>query len=281
MSDMSASSDQSRRLAEKESTQGTERQRTSVVKLIVKLEQLARVGVPTSRRIYLLRKVDAMIADVEKHFTLPIAATGQSQPPQGILIEHRIYSLMAKNLKLALLDLDRSTTARALASAEDRPWLIRRLFGFLARSIELSMTTGRPWAQGIWSELHELYYYVLYRQDAEIDETREIRDMTFDPELEYKRLLLLGLARQMGKIVDSMPELMQRIPMWARQTRLKEPRIYEGTFGVYLVDITKDVPARECPDVVQATSSTWILEPAHGFFDFMSTLPNRWDVGIG
>ena len=281
MSDMSASSDQSRRLAEKESTQGTERQRTSVVKLIVKLEQLARVGVPTSRRIYLLRKVDAMIADVEKHFTLPIAATGQSQPPQGILIEHRIYSLMAKNLKLALLDLDRSTTARALASAEDRPWLIRRLFGFLARSIELSMTTGRPWAQGIWSELHELYYYVLYRQDAEIDETREIRDMTFDPELEYKRLLLLGLARQMGKIVDSMPELMQRIPMWARQTRLKEPRIYEGTFGVYLVDITKNVPARECPDVVQATSSTWILEPAHGFFDFMSTLPNRWDVGIG
>lgn len=295
MSDKCTWSEQTRRMTDFESMQVTtevpcgvaseiarkQRQSTSVVKLIVKLEQMAKVGISTSRRTYLLRKVDAKIAEVEvRRSPKAIIGNRPAEPSKGISIEHRIYGLMITNLKLALLGLDRSTKARARASADDRPWLIRRLFGFLAKSIELSMAMDCPWAPGVWCELHELYYYVLSRQDARIDETREIRDKTFDPELEYKRLLLLGLVRQMGKEMDRLPELLQFLPVWAAQTRLKDSHIHEGTFNVYLVEIPKDIPARKCPDVVQATSSAWILEPAPEFLEFVSGLWDRWGVGI-
>jgi len=261
---------------------GKKRQHTSVVKLIVKLEQLAKVGVSVSRRIHLLREVDTKIGQVEaRRASKDGGADKQAEPPKGLSIEHRIYCLMVTNLKLALVGLDQSLKARARASATDRPWLIRRLFKYFAKSIELSMTADRPWVPGVWCELHELYYYLISRQDAGIDETRELPDETFDPEREYKRLLLVGLVRQINKMADRMPELMARLPDWAEQTRLKDPRIHEGTFDVYLVEIPKDVPARKCPDVVQATSSAWILEPAPGFLNYVSGLWDRWGVGVG
>ena len=286
-------SDRAQRIADYESIQATTevpchlpsevadkpRPRTSVVKLIVKLEQLAKVGVPTLRRIQLLRTFDARIDEIERQIAKHSGARSRtSNPAQGLCIEHRLDCLMTQNLKLALVALDRSLDTRAQAAPEDRPWLIRRLFDFFAKSIELSLVERQPWAPGVWVEMHELYFYLLYRQDAGIDEVREWPDETFDPELAYKRLLLLGLVAQVRDIPD-LSELLRQLPAWAEQARLKDPRIYGGVFNVYLVEIAKDQPPALCPNVVQATSGAWILELPRPFLQYFATLPKRSSMG--
>lgn len=248
------------------------RKHGAVVKLIVNLERLAKSGVPAQRRIDLLRGLEARVITVL--FSLPksVATTRQSGQAAGISVEQRIYGLMVKNLKLALIDLDRSEVAFSRGASEDLWWLVRHLFLFLGRSIEYSVRADRPWVPGIWSELHDIFFYLVTRRDVSVGGESASNDLTFDSETEYKRLLLLGLIGQLVAAADRTPQLLRLLTIWAKETRLKGLATYDGALNVYVVEVAKDMPASKCSGDIEYGFNGWVLEPTQAFHDHLAGL---------
>jgi hypothetical protein len=254
---------------------GTAGRHKSVVELIVRLERLFRSEMPVERRIDMLRRLDFRAIGLVSQLARTVAKPQQSPSARGLSVEQRIHCLMAKNLKRALSDFDRSPTAYSESGGEDRWWLVQHLFLFLGRSIEHSLLWDRPWAPGVWSELHDLFLYLVSRRDVSLGRHREEMDRVFDPETEYKRLLLLGLIPRPVASTERLHELLRLMPPWAGQTALREPAPYDGKFDLCVVEIAKDAPPSETADAVQAGANVWVLEPAAGFLDAVAALPGH------
>jgi hypothetical protein len=252
---------------------GTGGRHTSVVELIVRLERLFKTEMPVERRIDVLRRLDFRAIGIVSQLAKSVAKSQHSPSSKGLTVEQRIHCLMAKNLKRALSDSDRSLAAYSGSAGEDRWWLVQHLFLFLGRSIEQSLLEDRPWAPGVWSELHDLFFYLVSRRDVSLGGHRRERDRAFDPETEYKRLLLLGLVPRPVASMERLHELLRLMPAWAQQTALSEPAPYDGKFDLCVVEIAKDTPPSETADAVQAGANIWVLEPAAGFLEAIAALP--------
>ena len=241
----------------------------AVAQLIVKLDRMSRVAMPASERRSLLRELQRPL--LKAAAALPKAVEGERGQGQGdgytLLLEQRLYCLMVKNLKQILKDLDSSMNAYGTVADKRRRWALRGLFHVLGKQIELSLFRGFSLPRHSWGELHDLYDYAADRCIAPVRGKGRLRgrDGAFDPEREYKRLLLLGLA---GRLVQNRPwsEFVQdRIEFWVEDTRLEHPDAFIGEADLYVVDKSKDSPPRQLQGQLTEAFAGWVLLRPSGF----------------
>ena len=146
-------------------------------------------------------------------------------------------------------------------------WTTRNLFRFLGFQVELSLFRGQPMPCETWRELHDLYAYTVARGivSAVGRSRRQGRRDDFDPERDYKRLLLLGLA---GRLVRNKPwsDLVQeKIDSWVADTSLQNPVAFVGETDLYVVDTSADSAPHQLQSPLPESFRGWVLMRPAGF----------------
>ena len=248
-----------------------------MTRLIVKLEGLAESKVKARQRVDLLSVVDAQVMQTISLLPRSVGAARQAEDAEvefGYL-EQRLYNQLGRNFKLALVDIDKTGIRFANTASPDRGWLVKRLFQVFGDQIERSVRTNQSWTPGVWAELHDLFFYLTNRGGARtVVENRRV-DWVFDPEVDYKRLLLLGLVQQLVSFQERSVTLFRILPSWAQQSCLRNMVAYDGVFDVYVVEISQDKPPRKSTNAINAGSIGWVLEPAQAFVDYVDGLPTN------
>lgn len=241
----------------------------AVPQLIVKLDRLSRVAMTPVGRCNLLRELERPV--LKAVAALPkLVDEGREQDQNEastLLLEQRLYCLMIKNLKQLLRDLDDSIKDNSIKVDKRRGWALHNLFSFLGRQIELSLFWGQPLPRHTWAELHDLYAYVVERGIVSlVGRSLHIgHSDDFDPEREYKRLLLLGLA---GRLLRNRPwsDLVKdKIDSWVADTSLQNPVAFAGETGLYVVETSKDAPPRQLQEILTESFCGWVLMRPAGF----------------
>ena len=250
--------------------------RRAVPQLIVKLDRMSSVAMSTAARLNVLRELKRPLLKAAAGLPKPIGSSHQkdSGDSGGVLLEQRLYCLMVKNLKQVLLDLDYSMDAFSAEMDKRRSWALRNLFRFLGRLIEFSLFWGRPLPARTWQESHDLHAYVLARGIAPTGGRgrRARRGDDFDPQEEYKRLLLLGLAGSVLKDWSRGSLVHDRIQSWALNSSLQNPEPYVGEFDLFVVESSKDAPPRQLRGILTESFCGWVLMPASGFLDYAAAV---------
>ena len=241
----------------------------AVPQLIVKLDRMSRVAIPAVGRRDLLLELERPL--LKAAAALPKnndEARDQEQGElQSLLLEQRLYCVMVKNLKQLLLDIDESSDVPSTKMDRRRRWALQNLFRFLGMQIEFSLFWGQPMPPGTWRELHDLYAYVVGRRivSAVRRSRRNARSIDFDPEREYKRHLLLGLA---GRLLQNKPwsDLVKdKIDAWVADTSLQKPIAFVGETGLYVVDRSADSAPHQLQGPLPESFPGWVLMRPAGF----------------
>jgi hypothetical protein len=246
--------------------------RDTVIRLIIDLQRLAGSGMPLQRRIDLLRGAEPKVLWIVHSLPKPVAEARRLDRGRGgkaLTLEQRIYGLMAENLRFALTELDRSVKAFGEGASEDRRWLVRHLFLFLAKQLEYSLVWGRAWVRGNWRELHDLYLYLANRPDIKLGSDRSLVDAPFDPEAEYKRLLLIGLLKPRVEREERLSRVLRQLPLWAMQSALSAPSADGGVGRIYAVEAARDQPPTESSRAFELGFHGWILAPCDDFVAYL------------
>ncbi len=246
--------------------------RRAVPQLVLKLDRMSRVALPAAGRLAVLRKVKRPLLKVAAGLPKHVGTERRqnTDDAQALLLEQRLYCLMARNLKQVLQDLDRSMDSRSAQVDKSRRWALRNLFRFLGRQIEFGLYWEHPLPPQTWQELHDLYSYVSYRGIARARgkgrRARSGRDL--DPDGEYKRLLLLGLE---GRLVQKRPRssvFLDELDSWAEDTTLESPCSFIGACGLYVAETLSDTPPRLMAGALTESFCGWVLKPAKGFLGY-------------
>jgi len=252
----------------------------SLVDIVVKLQRLSRSDFGPRVRIALLRSLAPQVHQVVGALSPAVVSSRQREPSarKGATLTECVLGPMQTNLKLALMALDRSSGAFAPGAAEDRRWLVAELSHSLGGQIEDCVRSDRPWVPGVWQELHDLQVYRARRLGVALDEDQGVGDTGDDQDVEYKRLLLLGLTKALLAPEQRSDRLFRSLHLWARESALREPDTYEGVFGLCVVEISKDAPPREVSGSIDVGFNGWVLEPASAFGDYVAGLarPQSW-----
>ncbi len=242
----------------------------AVVRLIVELGRIADRPLPAGRRISLLRELESKVTSVSSRIPEPVVSSRRfgSEQAVGQTCEQRLGLLMIKNLKVALDDLDRSEVAYSRTSAGMRSWLLKRLYRIVGQQIEYAVRWDRTYPPGVWETLHELYFYLRSREDIRGALNAGASGKPFDPEIEYKRLLLFGLVGQLVPAADRSPLLYEALESLAGYSKLEHPASYGGAFDMFVVEIAQDKPPH-VSGVLDHGLNGWVLEPGREFLDLV------------
>jgi hypothetical protein len=240
----------------------------AVARLVVKLDIVSRVAMPAAERLDTLRQIRNPLLRAVAVMPKP----GGAEPSRnrdgadGLLLEQRLYCLMIKNLKQVLRDLDESDRQLGAETVRRRRSAVRDLFRFLGTQIELNLYWGQPLPPHTWRELHDLYAYCVERGFAVTDsKIRRIHSGGRDPEWEYKRLLLLGLAGRLVRHRTWNDFVRNKIASWVADTKLERADAFIGETGLYVVDTTKDLPPRQLEQELRESFRGWVLVRPSGF----------------
>jgi hypothetical protein len=189
----------------------------------------------------------------------------------GLTSEQRLDRLMRVNLGRLFQELDRKRYRCAAATEENRQWVLRNLFKFLRRQIRYAFLAGRECPQQTWQDLHDLFVYLVIRGNVRLDAGVQVDlfDDLFDAQTEYKRLLLLGYAHQLGLTGQAALDLLPRLHDWARKSRLTDPSAHQGRLGLLLVEVSRDRPLRVNDASLRDGFRGWVLLPAAEFMQFV------------
>jgi hypothetical protein len=209
---------------------------------IVRLDRMSRLALSAEQRLGILRELKRPILTLVAGLPKPLPGADRPTRRGGISLEQRLYCLMIKNLKQALLDLDYSGQPLSAEVERRRRWTVRNLYRFMARQIETGISRQlAALPEGTWHELHDLNAYVTARAFARPRLGARRRGEAFDPESEYRRLLLLGLIGRAAAGSGIPPSILAALPHWAAETRLADPSPYVGELKQFVVDLTQDI----------------------------------------
>ena len=242
-----------------------------VVRLLVQLENIARAELPVLERISLLNDLQPKASRLAKTMPKPSMSSRGSAAggAQSQTLEEMLYSLMARNMIATLDALGQSYLTYTYEVSWLRNWLIRNLYRYWGRSIEYAVRWNRPYPAEVWLRLHGLHLVLGSRADlAEGQDDRPCAD-DFDPDTEYKRLLLLGLVRDLSPVQDRPPEIFEALEPLAKESRLLQAESYFGAFDLYVVEISRDEPAH-LSGLIEMGFNGWIFKPTTDFFSLLS-----------
>ncbi len=181
-------------------------------------------------------------------------------------LAQRLFQRMCRNLDHVLIALDRRRFAAGARDLNNRQWTIRQLLKFLGYQIEYGVLGERPLPPLTWQRLHDLFSYLTERGDVRVGEA-PATGSHFDPEQDYKRLLLLSLIPELSRGRVLPIGLFGQLPTWAQASRLLAPEAYLGRSGLLVVETSKDAPPRWRQQPVSDTWRGWVLETAPAFLD--------------
>ncbi|EXJ13723.1 hypothetical protein [Imhoffiella purpurea] len=236
--------------------------------LMMALENLRKSDLTANRRISVLSALKVPVLKTCAGLPKPYAEDGEStQSANGITLEQRLYRLMFVNLDLALRQLDQQHCTLTTRQRRKRDWMARNLFRFASRQIRYSALWKVPPPSGTWRDLHESYYYLSTRRTHGVwtDEDSVSIGNGFDHQLEYKRLLLFGLAAQMKESTIRSEYFLDGLEGWAVQTQLEDPFRMLGRIRLFLVEISEDRPPRQVEGTLESTFHGWVLQPPYPF----------------
>jgi len=240
----------------------------------MRLERLLDSEMTAQQRIALLMLLEPQIAPLTAGLAKPVVEPRhpESSRNAGLTLELRLDRLAAKNLERGIEALDQSPHAFSDTAADQRWWLVKHLFLVLGRTIEYCVRWDRSWPPEVWEQCHDLYFYLVSRPDLRLGSGYDRGAPRFHPETEYKRLLLLGLARDRVP-PEARPALLAGpLREWAEQTRLRDPGGFDGAFGIYVVEIARDRPPWEYPVALEPGFRGWVLQPGQSFLDRLRVL---------
>lgn len=244
--------------------------------LLSRLEHLSRSDLHPHRRIALLRAFKRAIvkasAALPKH-----AELGRRESLEGggaVSLELRLYQAMCRNLWRALHGLDRIRARGGGVDDAERQWVYQHLFRFIGRQIRYCIERDQPWPEHVWHQLNDLYINSIVGGVCSADgETAvEVADApVFDAAVEYKRLLLLGIADRFGRASAELDKLLPMLKFCARDSSLIEPdlRFVQPTGVQFLVDVSTDEAPRIWNAPVDEAFRGWIFKPSEAFVRFL------------
>lgn len=249
---------------------------SSAHQVLVRLEELLAADLAPEERLALLklvkRPMDKVVAGLSGDDLMAIASNSDTV---ALTPEQRIYAAMISNLRQLLETIDRGRFGvdANLSKDEARDWTLRNIYKYNARQLQYAIKKGLSWPANTWLGLHSLFDYLISRGQIELSHGLYIGEKNrdeFDPEVAYKRLLLLGLAMRMGgrKAIDS--ELREQLSTWGRQTQLLEPEMVIGQFSLFLVDTSADAPPTFKPGDLSKSFHGWVLSPPQQFVDHVN-----------
>jgi hypothetical protein len=243
--------------------------------LILALEALRRADLSPARRFSVLRLLKAAVLKTGGGLPKPrdwasLPASGNGATMRGITVEQRLYRLMFQGLCQALYQLDRCYFMLDGRQQRRRNWAVRNLFRFFDRQVRYAALWGGTLPEHAWRDLHDLYVYLtVRRQPAGAGPAADPLLRSMDPELEYKQILLFGLAARLSPSGIRTGILIDGLRQWALQTQLEEPQGMQGAAGLLVVDLAQDGPPRRHPAPLAADFRGWVLVPPDGFMDHL------------
>lgn len=237
--------------------------------LILTLERLRQTELPVKQRLWLLRQLKPALLKTCTGLPKPWSASKKPDEARGICLEQRLYRLMFQCLVQALHQLDRSQFLLDGQQQHRRHWVIRNLFRFFQRQIRYAALWGARVPDGAWRDLHELHAYLGMR--GEPREGDAVEDAPkgdgLDAGLEYKQILLFGLAASLSSAGARSGPLAEGLHSWARETFLKGPQAMQGGMDLFLVEISEDTPPRRKPGPLDRSFRGWVLVPPPAYIE--------------
>jgi hypothetical protein len=236
--------------------------------LLLALENLRGADLTANRRLSVLSSLKVPILKTCAGLPKPFSPEDdESTSPSSLTLEQRINRLMFLNLNQGLRQLDQQSPVLSARQARKRDWAIRNLFRFAQRQIRYSALWKTPLPQGTWRDLHELHLHLTthHAKSPWAADHRETNKTTFDHTLEYKQLLLLGLAARLRNSVLNSEYFQEELLGWAVQTQLEDPHRMLGRLRLFLVEISEDEPPRQLEGSLDNPFRGWVLQVPYPF----------------
>jgi hypothetical protein len=236
--------------------------------LLLALENLHRVDISINRRLSILSAIKAPL--LKTCAGLPKPNCSASKPlsnPHSVTLELRLYRLMFLNLHQALRQLDRQDGILSNRHYRKREWTIRNLFRFAKRQIRYASLWNTRLPEKTWLDLHELHLYLMSQRLKPVGaaEPSQTDANWIDPELEYRQLLLFGLAARLNASLVRSEAFLDGLESWAAQTQLEDPQRMRGRIKLFLVEIFEDAPPRQQVDPLDTLFRGWVLQAPYSF----------------
>lgn len=260
-------------------------------RLMLELDRMLRVQIGAEVRVDLLRCIKQPILKAVAGLPKPKPANGSprartrgngaasppgTSPPgdgkadsSGITLEQRLLLMMTRNLRHALYEIDRTQASVLLDDDVDRIWVLEQTFRFMGRQLRFGIDRDRPWPKHSWQDLHDLFVYLVARGSVRVDAgfTVAMFEDDFDMEVEYKRLLLLGLLDRLTERRVPSADYYHLLKRWATESRLDEPEQAVNDERVVKVEVTRDEPPRLREGHLGAPFRGWVLRPPRSFYE--------------
>jgi hypothetical protein len=242
--------------------------------LMLELDRILKAEIGSETRLYLMQCVKKPVLKALGSLPKPVRAEtrGDDDAPIGLTLEQRLVLLMTRNLRQALYELDRENGSMLVEDDGERNWLLQQTFRFIGRQIRYGIDWDRPWPKHSWQDLHDLFVYLVVRGTVPLDSgfTVAVFDDDFDAQIEYKRLLLLGLADRLTDRRCRTGDFYHMLKRWAADSRLVEPERVLGDSDVIKVEVTRDEPPRLRDRPLKDSFRGWVLRPADAFTQYVS-----------
>lgn len=248
--------------------------------LMLALENLRRAEISPSRRLSVLSTLKAPLLKTCASLPKPKHTGGAHLPTaSGVTLEQRLYRLMFVNLHQSLRQLDQSSAALSERLQRKREWAIRNLFRFANRQIRYAARWNTPLPAQTWSDLHRLHLELMNPRThpGGLLGSTDSSMLWMDPELEYKQLLLFGLAAQLNAAIIQRADFLAALEGWAAQTLLTDPQRMMGRIKLFVVEIDQDKPPCQESGALNRTFRGWILQAP---YPFIHQIEDEEDEGI-
>jgi hypothetical protein len=235
--------------------------------LVMALEDLRKEDLPASRRLAALSLLKVPVLKACAGLPKPHAESTETDKSGGVTIELRLTRLMFVNLNRALRQLDKERPVLSERQQRKRLWAIRNLFRFANRQIRYAALWKTPLPSGAWRDIHELHLYLTTRNASSPwqDDAESKPIGGFDHALEYKQLLLFGLAARLRDSVLCSQYFTDGLAGWAAQTRLEDPHNLLGRLRLFLVELSEDDPPRQLMGSLETPFRGWVMLPPYPY----------------
>jgi len=243
--------------------------------LILILEQLPHARLDVQDRYHALRKLQPAVLRVAQAMTPRRLAPRAGAParPASLSLEQRLYAGMATNCGYLLHELDHGQGFFSEEHARGRAWAVRIAFRFYSRDLLYAVKTGRAWPAGAWLALHELFVYLVMRGSVRLHaESPTLEEGEFDPELAYKRLLLIGLVTDLFGCERMNALVVGQLRAMAGGARLVAADGLVGESGLILVDVGLDCPPQLRGGSLDDPFRGWVLRVPEEFHGVLLSL---------
>lgn len=236
--------------------------------LILALERLRQSEVSLAQRLWLLHLLKAPLLKTCTGLPKPWAVRRGRPLGPGLSLEQRLYRLMFQNLNLALHQSGRGHLL-PVEDGDRKGWVSRNLLRFFQRQLRYSALWGLPMPDGAWRDLHELQLCRPGRgvPGGEAAPGSEPPSDQEEPELDYKQLLLFGVAGDLCAPFARSGGLADGLRRWAQESRLEPPETMQGGMNLFLVEVSRDLPPRRKPGPLDHAFHGWVLVPAAPFLE--------------